>query len=397
MQRFRLLAGARLLAGTVGILMSHVAPAYAEKRVALVIGNAAYVHAGKLANPKNDATDMAANLKALGFDVILGTDLDKRGLDGKVRDFARALESSDAGVFFYAGHGLQVGGQNYIIPIDAKLESERDLDFETVRLDFVLRQMELNREQKTNIVFLDACRDNPLARNLARSMGTRSTSIGHGLAQVDAGVGTFVAFSTQPGNVALDGSGRNSPFASALTKRIQEPGRNLNAIMIDVRRDVLAATSGKQVPWDHSALTGDFFFDLANAATAAPKTAPSAASSGEDAAAMKERIKKLEDELKRSADSTQGAELQRLKDQSQQIEEQNREDWQKIFELRRNASSENDQRRHQQMQTDANNLQMKLSRRGMERGKLNDKIGELEKKLGLAPKDAATTTAIPSK
>lgn len=391
----------RMLVSAVCALVLQMGPALAEKRVALVIGNAAYVHANKLANPKNDATDMAANLKALGFEVILGTDLDKRGLDGKVRDFARALETSDAGVFFYAGHGLQVGGQNYIIPVDAKLESERDLDFETVRLDFVLRQMELNRDQKTNIVFLDACRDNPLARNLARSMGTRSTSIGHGLAQVDAGVGTFVAFSTQPGNVALDGSGRNSPFASALTKRIKEPGRNLNAIMIDVRRDVLAATSGKQVPWDHSALTGDFFFDLANAATAAPKTAPSAASSaassGEDAAAMKERIKKLEDELKRSADSTQGAELQRLKDQSQQIEEQNREDWQKIFELRRNAMSETDQRRSQQMQTEASNLQMKLSRRGMERGKLNDKIGELEKKLGLAPKDAAATSAAPDK
>ena len=387
----------RLLVSTIALVMLQIVPALAEKRVALVIGNAAYVHAGKLANPKNDATDMAANLKALGFEVILGTDLDKRGLDGKVRDFARALETSGAGVFFYAGHGLQVGGQNYIIPVDAKLESERDLDFETVRLDFVLRQMELNRDQKTNIVFLDACRDNPLARNLARSMGTRSTNIGPGLAQVDAGVGTFVAFSTQPGNVALDGNGRNSPFASALTKRIKEPGRNLNAIMIDVRRDVLAATSGKQVPWDHSALTGDFFFDLANAATAAPKKAPGAVSSGEDAAAMKERIKKLEDELKRSSDSTQSAELQRLKDQSQQIEEQNREDWQKIFELRRNASSESDQRRRQQMETDASNLQMKLSRRGMERGKLNDKIGELEKKLGLSPKDAAATAAEPGK
>ena len=382
----------RVWVGAVAIIMLQIAPSWAQKRVALVVGNADYVHAGKLANPKNDATDMAANLKSLGFDVILGTDLDKRGLDGKVREFARALETGDAGVFFYAGHGLQVAGQNYIIPVDAKLESERDLDFETVRLDFVLHQMELNRDTKTNIVFLDACRDNPLARNLARSMGTRSTSVGHGLAQVDAGVGTFVAFSTQPGNVALDGSGRNSPFASALTKRIKEPGRNLNAIMIDVRRDVLAATSGKQVPWDHSALTGDFFFDLANAATAAPKQAPSAASSGEDAAAMKERIKKLEDELKRSADSTQGAELQRLKDQSQQIEEQNREDWQKIFELRRNASSESDQRRYQQMQTDANNLQMKLTRRGMERGKLNDKIGELEKKLGLSPKNASAAT-----
>jgi uncharacterized caspase-like protein len=363
------------------------APALAEKRVALVIGNAAYAHAGKLANPKNDATDMAANLKALGFEVILGTDLDKRALDGKIRDFARALETGDAGVFFYAGHGLQVAGQNYIIPIDAKLENERDLDFETVRLDFVLHQMELNREQKTNIVFLDACRDNPLARNLSRSMGTRSANIGHGLAQVDAGVGTFVAFSTQPGNVALDGAGRNSPFAAALTKRIKEPGRNLNAIMIDVRKDVLQTTAGKQVPWDHSALTGDFFFDLAAATTGLPKQAPAASS--DDAQAMKDRIKKLEEELKRTADSTQTAELQRLKDQSQQIETQSREDWERIFDLRRNASGEGERSRRQQMETEANTLQMKISRRGQDRAKLNDKIGELEKKLGVAPNEAA--------
>jgi uncharacterized caspase-like protein len=365
----------------------HSASAFAAKRVALVIGNANYAHAGKLANPKNDATDMAANLKALGFDVILGIDVDKRALDGKVRDFARALETGDAGVFFYAGHGLQVAGQNYIIPIDAKLENERDLDFETMRVDFVLHQMELNREQKTNIVFLDACRDNPLARNLSRSMGTRSANIGHGLAQVDAGVGTFVAFSTQPGNVALDGAGRNSPFAAALTKRIKEPGRNLNAIMIDVRKDVLSATAGKQVPWDHSALTGDFFFDLAAATTGLPKQAPSA--TVEDAQAMKDRIKKLEDDLKRSADSTQSAELQRLKDQSQQMETQTREDWQRIFELRRNAGDESDQSRRRQMETEAMNLQMKLSRRGQDRAKLIDKIGELEKNLGVAPNEAA--------
>jgi uncharacterized caspase-like protein len=370
---------------TLSVIQS--ASAFAAKRVALVIGNANYAHAGKLANPKNDATDMAANLKALGFDVILGIDLDKRTLDGKVRDFARALETGDAGVFFYAGHGLQVAGQNYIIPIDAKLENERDLDFETMRVDFVLHQMELNREQKTNIVFLDACRDNPLARNLSRSMGTRSVNIGHGLAQVDAGVGTFVAFSTQPGNVALDGAGRNSPFAAALTKRIKEPGRNLNAIMIDVRKDVLSATAGKQVPWDHSALTGDFFFDLAAATTGLPKQAPSA--TGEDAQAMKDRIKKLEDDLKRSADSTQSAELQRLKDQSQQMETQTREDWQRIFELRRNAGDESDQSRRRQMETEAMNLQMKLSRRGQDRAKLIDKIDELEKKIGVAPNEAA--------
>ena len=245
----------------------------AGHRVALVIGTGAYKNAGTLANPKNDATDMQAALKAYGFKVILGIDLDKRGLDGKVREFTRLLANADDAVFFYAGHGLQVSGQNYLVPVDAKLEGERDLEFEAMRFDFVLRQMELNRETKTNIVFLDACRNNPLTRNLARSMGTRSASIGQGLAQVDAGVGTFVSFSTQPGNVALDGTGRNSPFAGALTKRIMEPGRNLNAVMIEVRKDVLAATSGKQVPWDHSALTGDFYFDPSAARTASSTSA----------------------------------------------------------------------------------------------------------------------------
>ncbi len=183
-------------------------PAPAEgRRVALVVGNSAYAHTTPLANPANDARDMAAALREVGFQVIDGFDLDKRGLDLKVRDFARALAGADTALFFYAGHGLQVSGQNYLVPVDARLESERDLDFEAVKVDFLLRQMEIDRESKTNIVFLDACRDNPLSRNLARSMGTRSAALGRGLAQVQTGVGTFISYSTQPGNVALDGAG----------------------------------------------------------------------------------------------------------------------------------------------------------------------------------------------
>jgi uncharacterized caspase-like protein len=236
------------------------APADAAKRVALVIGNAAYVTAGALSNPANDAADMANALKKFGFEVILGVDLDKGAFNEKLRAFSDALEDADDAVLFYAGHGLQVAGHNYLVPVDAGLRNERDLDFETVSLDFVLKQMEVGREGKTNIVFLDACRDNPLARNLARSMGTRSASVGQGLAEVQTGVGTFIAYSTQPGNVALDGAGRNSPFTAALSSRVQEPGRNLTALMIEVRKDVLKATGGRQVPWDHSALTSDFFF-----------------------------------------------------------------------------------------------------------------------------------------
>jgi uncharacterized caspase-like protein len=129
-------------------------------------------HTAKLENPKNDAADVAAALRAFGFQVVDGRDLDKAALDRKIRDFATALSGADVGVFFYAGHGLQVGGQNYLVPVDAQLSTAAALDFEMVRLDLVHRTME--REAKTNILFLDACRDNPLARNLARAMGTRS-------------------------------------------------------------------------------------------------------------------------------------------------------------------------------------------------------------------------------
>jgi Caspase domain len=154
-------------------------------------------------------------------------------------------------------HGLQVGGQNYLVPIDAKLTTASAIDFEMVRLDLVHRTME--RETNTNILIMDACRDNPLARNLTRALGTRSTQIGRGLAPVESGEGTLISFSTQPGNVALDGTGRNSPYVAALLKHITTPD-DLPTILINVRNDVMQATSRRQVPWEHSALTAKFYF-----------------------------------------------------------------------------------------------------------------------------------------
>jgi uncharacterized caspase-like protein len=237
---------------------SLVAPPPAQKRVALVMGNSAYRHVAKLANPANDAAGMAAALTRLGFEVIEGRDLDKTATEKTIRAFQKSLSGADVALFFYAGHGLQVAGQNYIAPIDATLKAEGDLDFETVPVDLVLKQME--RGTKTNLVFLDACRDNPLADNLARSMGTRSASVGRGLARVGAGLGTLIAFATQPGSVALDGAGANSPFTAALLKHIERPGIDVGELMIEVRREVLAATNGVQVPWDQSSLTGRFYF-----------------------------------------------------------------------------------------------------------------------------------------
>jgi hypothetical protein len=240
------------------LLVGLPATVHAQKRVALVIGNSAYQHTPALRNPKNDAADVAAVLKDLGFEVHQGIDLPKAAMERMIHGFAEALVGAQLATFFYAGHGLQVSGLNYLVPVDAKLRSAVALDFEMIRLDVIQRAME--RGTTTNIVFLDACRDNPLARNLARALGTRSATIRQGLAPVESGEGTLISFSTQPGNVALDGKGRNSPYAAALLKHIASPGQDLPTILINVRNDVMEATGRRQVPWEHSALTARVHF-----------------------------------------------------------------------------------------------------------------------------------------
>ena len=241
-------------------------------RVALVVGNSAYRHTARLENPRNDAADMGAALKKLGFRVIEGFDLDKEAFDAKVRDFAAALKGAQVGVFFYAGHGMQASGLNYLLPVDAKPAAVSTLNMEMVRLDLVHETME--REAKTNLLFFDACRDNPLARNLARTVGSQSPEIGRGLAAVESGAGTLVSFSTQPGNVALDGSGRNSPYSAALVRQLGTSDEDLNAILIAVRNDVMRQTDRKQVPWEHSALTRRFYFKPPVQTSALPPATP---------------------------------------------------------------------------------------------------------------------------
>lgn len=346
-------------------------PAHAEKRVALVIGNAAYKETAKLANPVNDANEIASALKASGFEVILGVDVDKREFDTRVRNFAHLMEDADVAIFFYAGHGLQVAGRNYLIPVDASLQNERDLDFDAQSLDFILKQMELNRADKTSIVFLDACRDNPFSQNLARSMGTRSTAIGKGLAQVDTGVGTFIAYSTQPGNVALDGKGKNSPFTSALAKHAATPGRDLTSVMIDVRKDVLAATAGKQVPWDHSALTGAFYFHPTAAQRSA--TASPAGDTGAPVTAA------------RDPDETANiVELAQARERLRQLQEANKDDQQRIFDKQYETGSTGDTTSRSNLSMEIGKIQMQMVRRNQESQKLRARIGDLEGKLGLA-------------
>lgn len=366
----------RLLTAVLFFVLAVAPPAAAEKRVALVVGNSAYANAPALANPANDAADMARALTRLGFEVVLGRDLDKAQLDARVREFARALEGADVALLFYAGHGLQVAGRNYLVPVDAMLGRERDLDFETVDADFIIRQMERERETKTSIVFLDACRDNPLMRNLARSMGTRSASLGRGLAPIDTGVGSFIAYSTQPGNVALDGEGRNSPFTAALVRHIGRPETDLAALMIGVRKDVLERTGGKQVPWDHSALTGAFYFNRAATAAAAASDAT-----------VQERIRLLEEQLQQRDDPQRTAkmvELAEARGRVKSLEEANKADQQQIFDMQMDTSRRTETTSRDNPAMEVGKVQMRMVRRSQEIKTLRARIGELESELGIA-------------
>ncbi len=245
--------------------------ARAEKRVALVIGNSAYRHVTPLRNPGNDAGDVRNKLEALGFQLFGGTDLDRTGMMSSLTGFGRAAENADVALVFYAGHGLQVNGQNYLVPVDANVEFEAELDIALVPFSIVMQQ--LARGSRINIALLDACRDNPFSQGLSRSMGTRAVgSLGRGLSRVRSASGTFIAYATEPDAVAQDGEGRNSPFTAALLKNIDKPGLSLSDLMIEVRNDVLQATNGKQTPWDTSSLTGRFSFRIEGTVTISPQT-----------------------------------------------------------------------------------------------------------------------------
>ncbi len=237
-------------------------------RVALVVGNSQYENTQPLANPRNDAEAIAASLRELDFIVFDGYDLTRSEFEDLIRNFARGAQDADAAVFYYAGHGLEVGSVNYLVPVDANIRDEADLKFETISLNNILSFME--HEDRTNMIFLDACRDNPIVRNLSLNMGTRSVAVGRGLAPVDSGVGTLIAYSTQPGNVALDGNGRHSPFTSALLHHIATPDLDVEIMMRGVRRDVMQETGGQQVPWSSSSLTGRFVFKMRPTQAAVP-------------------------------------------------------------------------------------------------------------------------------
>ena len=228
-----------------------VGAAAAADRVALAVGNGAYEHTGRLRNPVNDATDMAAALRRLGFETVVAIDVGVDGFDDRIAEFEEAAAGASVSLFFYAGHGLQVDGVNYLVPVDARLERRQDLRRRAVALDDVTDVM----RARVNLVFLDACRNNTLARSLG---GTRAAT--RGLARVERTDGMLVAYATEPGGVAEDGSGRNSPWTAALLEHIGTPGLSVDDMLSEAAGTVRARTGGRQRPWKDSSLASVFRF-----------------------------------------------------------------------------------------------------------------------------------------
>lgn len=224
-----------------------------EKRLALVIGNADYPGANKLGNPVNDATDMAAALKKLGFEVIQYTNLTNRGMREAINTFGDKLRDYQVGLFYYAGHGVQNQGRNYLVPLDAKPESANEIEYDCLQADRILTKME-DANTRTNIVVLDACRDTPFERKWSRGGGD------NGLATMDAPIGSVIAYATAPGKTAADGNGRNGLYTAALLKALQTPQQTITQLFQQVRAEVIKQSNKKQVPWETTSLTADFYF-----------------------------------------------------------------------------------------------------------------------------------------
>ena len=261
------------LLGILALLLIAGAQAHAERRVALVVGNAHYVHANVLRNPDNDAEDVGELLKKLGFDVVVATDLDQQAFAQAIDDFGRRLDGADVGLFFFAGHGLQLDGKNYLVSTGAKLENEFVIPAETMRLDVITQLME--SRAKVNLVFVDACRNNPLADRLRQNLvaENRSIMLGRGLARIQpTGEDTLIAYSASPDQEAADGRGRNSPFTHALLQHMGEPGVEVSVMLKEVAAEVRRETDGKQRPQQLSDMSQTFYF--ANAQPAVAETPP---------------------------------------------------------------------------------------------------------------------------
>jgi uncharacterized protein (TIGR02145 family) len=236
------------------LLFSSISGFSREKRLALVIGNSAYVHGGVLKNPVNDAMAMEQALTRVGFEVMVFLNLDQTGMKRVIDDFGNHLKDFDVGLFYYAGHGIQSKGINYLIPVDADLSSENDVEYNCIDAGRILGKME-DASCRTNIIILDACRNNPFERSW-----TRSTH-GRGLASMDAPIGSLIAYATAPGTTASDGPGINGLYTSALVRFIIHPGLSIEEVFKQVRIVVVSESEGIQMPWESTSLMGDFYFN----------------------------------------------------------------------------------------------------------------------------------------
>ena len=238
--------------------------AVADQRVALVIGNGAYASVRALPNPPNDARAIAKSLRDIGFTVSEGVDLDRATMQKMTRDFLREAARAQIAVIYYAGHGIQIDGRNYLVPVDARLQAGGNMTEAMIDMDTILAG--LDDQVRTNILIFDACRNNPMAPRAASTEPVRSIEAVPGLAAPSApnsgttlGAGTLIAFATAPGQVALDGEGGNSPFSAALSRHIGTPGLEVQQMLTRVRAEVVAATKAKQVPWSNSSLLGEVY------------------------------------------------------------------------------------------------------------------------------------------
>jgi hypothetical protein len=260
--------------------------AKADRRVAFVVGNGAYKNVQPLPNPEIDAKSMASVLRNVGFEVVEGTNLTRDKMTERLLEFGKKAQGADVAVFFYAGHGIAIGGTNYLLPIDADIKSEMDVKLgSAINIDLTLDQT--MSDAKVKLVFLDACRDNPFAAKIKANAGaTRSVSVQTGLAEMKSGEGTLIAFATGPGQTALDGQqGSNSPFTRALMANIASPGVEIQQAMTKVRAQVNEETRKGQLPWGHTNLIGAVYLNPAAATAAGPASSGptvAAASAGPD-------------------------------------------------------------------------------------------------------------------
>lgn len=225
-------------------------PNVEESRAALVIGNGNYQN-GALRNPVNDARAVAAKLEKLGFQVILRENMNREGMHQSIGEFRKLLKEGGVGLFYYAGHGMQIKGRNFLIPVDADIQHEDDIEFRGIDANLVLSRMD-SAKTRVNLLVLDACRNNPFARV------TRSGNVG--LAQMGAPKGTLIAFSTEPGSLAKDGDGSNSVYTRHLVDKLSIPAMPVEQLFKEVRIAVTKETNDRQIPWESSSLMGDFYF-----------------------------------------------------------------------------------------------------------------------------------------